>query len=186
ALAQHVRAHPTLVYAPPTHATRQGRHTGKLLYSPEPKPRIEAEGPVVLFEGMIRDAVEDYRRALPADGSHPFLARPPERFGLSVWGVVLEGPGHQIPHIHPAAWLSGVYYAQLPDVVGESGPRGAGWIEFGRPPEHFHCAAEPEVRLMRPEEGLMVLFPSYFYHRTVPTESADTRVSIAFDILAHE
>ncbi|MCH8835591.1 MAG: tetratricopeptide repeat protein [Proteobacteria bacterium] len=186
ALAQHVRAHPTLVYAPPTHATRQGRHTGKLLYSPTGEPEIEAEGPVVLFEGLIRDAVEDYRRALPADGSHPFLARPPERFGLSVWGVVLEGPGHQIPHIHPAAWLSGVYYAQLPDVVGESGPRGAGWIEFGRPPEHFHCTVEPEVRLVRPEEGLMVLFPSYFYHRTVPTESTDMRISIAFDVLAHE
>lgn len=39
---------------------------------------------------------------------------------------------------------------------------------------------------MRPEEGLMVLVPSYFYRRTVPTESADLRVSIAFDVLAHE
>ena len=42
------------------------------------------------------------------------------------------------------------------------------------------------MRLVRPEEGLIVLFPSYFYHRTVPTESADMRVSIAFDVLAHE
>ncbi len=32
----------------------------------------------------------------------------------------------------------------------------------------------------------MGLFPSYFYHHTVPTESTDTRVSIAFDILAQE
>ncbi len=135
---------------------------------------------------MIRDAVEDYRRALPPDASHPFLARPPERFGLSVWGVVLEGPGHQIPHIHPAAWLSGVYYAQLPDAVRTSGDRHAGWIEFGRPPEYFHCAAEPEVRTVQPEEGLMVLFPSYFYHHTVPTESTGMRVSIAFDVLAYE
>ncbi len=178
ALARHVCAHPTLVHAPTSHATRSGKHSGELLVAPK--------GPVAVLEAMIRDAVEDYRRALPADPAHPFLADRPERLGLSVWGEVLEGPGHQNPHIHPAAWLSGVYYAQLPDVVSESGPRGAGWIEFGRPPEHFHCAAAPEVRLVRPEEGLMVPFPSYFYHRTVPTESAGTRISIAFDVLAHE
>ncbi len=71
-------------------------------------------------------------------------------------------------------------------MVGESGESGAGWIAFGRPPEHFHCTVEPEVRMVRPEEGMMVLFPSYFYHGTVPTETAEIRVSIAFDVLAHE
>jgi hypothetical protein len=44
------------------------------------------------------------------------------------------------------------------------------------------CAIAPEVRFYRPEEGLMFLFPSYFYHRTVPFESEQLRVSIAFDI----
>ena len=39
---------------------------------------------------------------------------------------------------------------------------------------------------VRPEEGPMVLFPSYFCHRTVPTGSADMRVVIAFDVPAHE
>jgi hypothetical protein len=29
----------------------------------------------------------------------------------------------------------------------------------------------------------MVLFPSYFYHRTVPFESDEVRISIAFDVL---
>jgi len=32
----------------------------------------------------------------------------------------------------------------------------------------------------------MVLFPSYFYHRTLPFTSAGKRVSIAFDIIADE
>ncbi len=48
------------------------------------------------------------------------------------------------------------------------------------------CTVEPEVRLVRPEEGVMVLFPSYFYYRTVPTESTGTPNIIAFDVLAHE
>ncbi|MCH8215079.1 MAG: tetratricopeptide repeat protein [Proteobacteria bacterium] len=59
----------------------------------------------------------------------------------------------------------------------------AGWIEFGRPRAHYHCTREPEVEAFRPEEGLMMVFPSYFYHRTIPFEAAEQRISIAFDVL---
>jgi len=41
----------------------------------------------------------------------------------------------------------------------------------------------PELRAIRPREGLMLLFPSYFYHRTVPFSAAEPRVSIAFDAI---
>ncbi len=37
--------------------------------------------------------------------------------------------------------------------------------------------------MFRPEEGLMLLFPSYFYHRSVPFEAAERRISISFDVL---
>jgi tetratricopeptide (TPR) repeat protein len=175
ALAEHVLAHPTLVYAPASHATRQGKHSGELL--------VEPKGPVAALEGIIREAVADYRRALPVEPGHPFLANRPKRFGLNAWAVVLQAQGHQIPHNHPSAWLSGVYYVQLPDIVRGPGQGQAGWIEFGRPPQHFHGTVEPEVRAFQPEEGLMLLFPSYVYHRTVPFEGAGTRISIAFDVL---
>ena len=178
ALAHHVSTHPTLVHAPTSHATRSGKHSGELL--------VEPKGPIAALESLIRDAVEDYRRALPPNPAHPFLADPPERLGLSIWAVVLEGQGHQIPHIHPSAWLSGVYYAKVPDEVRASDHSRAGWIEFGRPPEHFHCTVTPEVKAIRPEEGLLLLFPSYFYHGTVPFEAEETRISIAFDVLGED
>jgi len=175
ALAEHVLAHPSLVYAPASHATRHGKHSGELL--------VEPKGPVAVLEDVIREAVADYRRALPVDPGHPFLANRPKRYRHTAWAVVLQAQGHQIPHNHPSAWLSGVYYVKLPDIVRVPGQGQAGWIEFGQPPEHFHGSVEPEVRAFQPEEGLMLLFPSYLYHRTVPFESAGTRISIAFDVL---
>ena len=175
ALCDHVLAHPTLTFAPQSHATREGRHSGELLSEPR--------GPVAALEEAIREAADAYRTTAGRDPGHPFLARPPETLTLSVWGVVMQRSGHQIPHIHPAAWLSGVYYASLPDVVGEGGSDKAGWIEFGRPPDHFHNRTTPETCSIRPEPGLMVLFPSYFYHHTVPFEADGTRVSIAFDLM---
>ncbi len=175
ALADHVSRHPTLVYAPSRHATRFGKHSGELLAEPK--------GPVAHLEEEIRGAVEVYIDSLPTDPAHPFINNPPRRFDLTAWCIKLEGQGYQVPHIHPSAWLSGVYYVRLPEIISQPGQGKAGWIEFGRPPEHFHCSVEPEVRLFQPEQGLMLLFPSYFYHRTVPFESTDARISISFDVL---
>jgi len=175
ALGNHVLGHPSLSVQPTSHATRFGRHSGELM--------VEPKGPVAALETVIRTAVEDYRGMVPPDPAHPWLARRPDRMGLSVWGVAMDSQGHQLAHIHPSAWLSGVYYPKIPAVVRMDDPGHAGWIEFGRAPEDFHGPAQPEVRLIRPEEGLMVLFPSYFYHRTVPFESGEVRISIAFDVL---
>lgn len=173
ALARHVEGHPSLSPAPQSHATREARHSGELL----------GGGPVADLETAIRAAADAYRRDLGSDPGHPWIAAAADELVLSVWGVVMEGQGHQIPHIHPAAWLSGVYYARVPDFIAERAGERAGWIEFGRPPGHFHNRARPETRAFRPEAGLMILFPSYFYHRTIPFRDPGTRVSIAFDLM---
>jgi hypothetical protein len=36
---------------------------------------------------------------------------------------------------------------------------------------------------VRPVEGLLVLFPSYLYHRTIPFEGDAPRISVAFDFV---
>lgn len=100
-----------------------------------------------------------------------------------MWAVVMESEGHQLPHIHPAAWLSGVYYVSLPASMGDGESGREGWIEFGLPPDELVGEASPEVELFRPEEGLMFLFPSYFYHRTIPFPGDERRICIAFDVL---
>ncbi len=173
ALARHVEGHPSLNPAPQSHATREARHSGEL----------KGQGPVVDLEAAIRTAAGAYRRGLGDDPDHPWLAAAPDELALSVWGVVMEGRGHQIPHIHPAAWLSGVYYARVPDFIAGGSGGQAGWIEFGRPPDHFHNEMQPETRALRPEAGLMILFSSYFYHRTIPFEDSGIRVSITFDLM---
>ena len=129
-------------------------------------------------------AVDSYNTNIGTDTNHPFLSARPDRMTLSVWGVVMATAGHQIPHIHPAAWLSGVYYAKIPDIVAEDIEKRAGWIAFGSPPDHFHNRSNIKTRTIQPEPGLMVLFPSYFYHHTIPFHTDETRISIAFDLTA--
>jgi uncharacterized protein (TIGR02466 family) len=175
ALITHVRAHPSLVDNPSTGATRGGGHTDELLVDPK--------GPFATFEQIINAAVTDYLQSLPLQQSHPYLAQRPRAWRLTVWGVVLRAEGHQVAHIHPGGWVSGVYYAKVPAVVDTAAGDHAGWIEFGQPPLEFHADAKAEVRAVKPEEGLLLLFPSYVYHRTIPYMSKEERVSIAFDVL---
>ena len=174
ALTRFACEHPSLQQGRVTKTTRNGSQTDALF----PAACKEAK----VLERVIRKSVDRYIREIDRKTDHPFLARPPRRYQLHCWATVLDAGGHQDAHVHPAGWLSGVYYAKIPDVIGDKDQ--AGWIEFGRPDPRFYETADFPVRLMQPVEGLMVLFPSYFWHRTLPFESEDQRISFAFDILA--
>jgi hypothetical protein len=54
-------------------------------------------------------------------------------------------------------------------------------LEVGRPPNHIVQSQPPELKIIRPETGLLVLFPSYVYHRVLPFSSSEPRMSVAFD-----
>lgn len=176
ALAEEVRNHPTLVFEKSGHATKFGGHTGDILINPGPA--------VAALESAIRAAVADFFREVPSDVTHPWFAAKPAKWKLQSWAVVMDMQGHQMPHIHPAAWLSGVYYVKIPVADPPSRDPQAGWIEFGRPQDNMFATAEPELKLCQPKEGLMILFPSYLFHRTIPIETKEQRISIAFDVLA--
>ena len=175
ALAEHVATHPSLVKSPQSHATQEGLHSGPL--------RVEPRGPIADLETVIYLAAQTYMKSLDIDADHPFRAQPRELGTLYCWGVVMRSQGHQTPHIHPAAWLSGIYYPQVPDVV-ETSPDSEGWLEFGCAPAEFGFTEPVPTRLVKPREGLLILFPSYFYHRTIPFAADQQRVSIAFDLFA--
>ncbi|TFH47714.1 MAG: tetratricopeptide repeat protein [Lysobacterales bacterium] len=173
ALAKHVRNHPTLKSEPVNNATRYGMHTDNLL--------VNASGPVPALAELIDEAVTDYLQSLPMDPTHPYLAYRPSGFKFMMWSVVMDSQGHQLPHMHPDGWVSGVYYVELPGEMHAATGEQAGWIEFGRPLRALTGSWEPVVKTLRPEEGMLVLFPSYFYHQTIPFESPEQRICIAFD-----
>jgi tetratricopeptide (TPR) repeat protein len=168
ALADHAIRHPTLLAEPFGKTTRGGGQTAQLLGP--------TSGPIAVLQGLIRSAVEDYF-ADRTRAQHPYCPRRSAPARLYAWATVLDSGGYQDPHNHPSGVLSGVYYVQLPD-TGE-----AGAIEFGRPAPRFSGPIIPELKLIRPQTGLLVLFPSFYWHRTIPFEGGGKRISIAFDLI---
>jgi tetratricopeptide (TPR) repeat protein len=177
ALARHALEHPTLQVPPrgdPRYHCATLRITDEFLAEPK--------GPAAAFERMIETAVSSYlQRLARLDAAHPFLVHPPRRWQLTSWAAVLDGEGTLDPHVHYAGYVSGVYYPKIPAPIGAPGQGEAGWFQFGGNPGRFPCTTQPDTRTIQPREGLMLLFPSYFYHRTLPFTAPESRVSIAFD-----
>lgn len=94
------------------------------------------------------------------------------------WSVRLNNSGFHINHVHPEGWLSSAFYVRLP--AGMHGQEG--WLKFGEPGPPTDPPLPPE-HLVQPEPGLLVLFPSYMWHGTVPFSSAEQRLTCAFDMV---
>ena len=89
---------------------------------------------------------------------------------LSGWSVVLKKGGHQKRHIHPESIVSGVIYIQLPKESADENKK-EGNLVF----------PSNNMKMVTPKEGMAVLFPSYLPHETVPINSDEERICIAFN-----
>jgi len=176
ALTRHTLEHPTLHVPPvgdPRHHCPTLRLTGEFCAEPKGPAGPLAE----LVSAAVHDFAEELARTLP---QHPFVVGAPRLFELKSWSTVLEREGNLEPHVHYASYLSAVYYPKIPTQM-TSTSAGAGFLEFGGGPTRFPTRHVRAVRAVEPREGLLVLFPSYFYHRTAPFTAAEVRVAIAFD-----
>lgn len=174
ALASALMNNPTLSTDPHAKSTRGGKQSGELAIFDNPV--------VTRFVTTLDNFLREYLISLKLRPDHPHYKTIPKHYGLDCWSTILRSEGYQLPHIHTSAWLSGVYYVQLPPEINNRDKSHSGWIEFGGSgfnlPKH-----SGSLRLIAPKVGNLILFPSYFLHRTVPFHSKRPRISIAFDIV---
>lgn len=142
---------------------------------------IRVKDPVVrsffqAIDGPIRRYMEEV-----GPGEDILRSRNTHEYYLSgTWSVMLRPNGFHIDHTHPAGWLSSACYIELPEAVNKGGREG--WIKFGEPgiPTKPEAPAEHYVQ---PSPGLLVLFPSYMWHGTIPFSGDRNRLTVAFDVM---
>jgi tetratricopeptide (TPR) repeat protein len=133
----------------------------------------------------LDEVVQTYIENLPDDAIHPFLRRKSGKFRYTgSWSARLKSSGYHVTHIHPQGWISSAYYVALPPSVDDVASK-EGWFTLGDPP--FDVSWNERVRrYIQPREGMLVLFPSYFYHGTVPFAGSRARTTVAFDAVPRE
>ncbi len=138
--------------------------------------------PVELLRAQIDTAVSDYVSRMKQESDHPLFRRRHAEFTYAAsWSSRLRDCGFHTNHVHPKGWISSAYYVALPDAVEHEGTN-EGWIKFGEP--NLDCGLKDPVRqTVKPASGLLVLFPSYMWHGTLPFQSLQNRTTIAFDVV---
>jgi uncharacterized protein (TIGR02466 family) len=135
-----------------------------------------------LFESIRLSVRRHLEKA--GKGSDPFRSRNTGDFTITgAWSVRLASSGYHADHVHPQGWLSSAFYVSVPEFESASpGSEHAGWLRLGRPAIPTQPALAADA-FLKPEPGVLALFPAYVWHGVEPFRSERPRVTVAFDAL---
>ena len=138
---------------------------------------VDPRGPIAELQAILQDEVEAYLSRHAASDCL-FIKEWPKSYDMTAWYILMQQDGHLTMHNHPAGWLSGVFYLEMPIRAGDEAS-----IEFG-----LHGNNLPIVndgypkKTYQVKEGDLIMFPSSLFHRTVPFHGKGNRLCISFDI----
>jgi uncharacterized protein (TIGR02466 family) len=104
------------------------------------------------------------------------------KLSLSAWATICRAGSYHAPHSHPDSAWSGVYYVDAGTVDRSL----SGVLEFLDPRAGVEAVTAPgdpygEPVRVRPEAGLIVIFPSWLYHWVHPYAGHTPRVAVSFN-----
>tara|TARA_B100000700_G_scaffold110280_1_gene124297 strand:+ start:456 stop:1922 length:1467 start_codon:yes stop_codon:yes gene_type:complete len=159
------------VWEPTSYTTKGGyQSTGNLFESNE----TEINKLIEIFEKQI-----DSYRATYKNEKDFFVTKWPNKTMFRGWHVKLLKQGYQNSHIHPAGWLSGVFYLKVPEQLNNN----EGSIEFTLYGYDYPNHKNLPNLFHKPKSFDLALFPSSLFHRTIPFNVEDERHVIAFDLI---
>ena len=98
----------------------------------------------------------------------------------SMWGNVTPKGGYNFIHVHPSAWMSAVYYIQIPNDDSPlifQDPRPARMMDYQRT-----VLINDEYYEHQCKVGELILFPAWLPHYVNPNTSDELRISMSFNI----
>ena len=130
------------------------------------------------LQNILLDEYHNYLDSFPKSNDI-FITQWPKSPKIMGWFVTMKKGGYVEPHNHVGAWLSGVYYLKCPEKIKDSGN-----LEFSFKDKHFpNSKEELPKKIIETNESNIVLFPSSLFHRTLPYETDEERICIAFDFM---
>lgn len=139
------------------------------------------DAPEVSF---IKEQIEATLRAYKAsyEGSDEgFISNWPAQYELYGWIVSIGKGGSLSAHNHKEGWISGSLYLRMPpaDVINKD----SGKISFSYcGPRYPKGNVAWEQTTVNVEQNDICIFPSSLFHLTIPFESSEERISLAFDL----
>ena len=130
------------------------------------------------IQNIIRFELEKYRGKFK-ESEEGLIKKMPADYSLYGWLISMKSGGNLKPHIHENGWLSGSIYINVPrKLKGESGNL---VVSLGEEKDTIDKRIN-EKKTINVVTGSMVLFPASLTHYTIPFESEEERIVLAFDV----
>ena len=126
---------------------------------------------------IIRLAIAKYKAA-HKHSAEGFLVNWPDDYSLFGWLVGYKSGGSIRPHMHENGWLSGSVYINVP----RSGRPDDGNLVVSLSDE---IDSKGHKKVIDVATGSLCLFPASLHHYTIPFDSSEDRVVLAFDVIAN-
>ena len=100
------------------------------------------------------------------------------------WANINNSEGVDMPHSHPGAFFNAIYYVRAPQDSAElmlmSPVPALDHLMHKRTVQHWNTF-NSTWQMIKPEEGMLVIMPSWIKHYVKKHSSSQDRISMAFD-----
>jgi uncharacterized protein (TIGR02466 family) len=176
-LHEELQAHFHNPHPPMDQTMRGGTQTPNNLFQ-------NPTGLVRVLKEQISKVIQKFMDDLDPDPGHPFLRFINRDFVFTgVWSTIIEESGYDRSHVHNEGWMSGTYYAKIPDFDAIQLRENDGCIQFGEPNSLYASERNAPQRIIPPQVGAVVLFPSYYWHGVQKFDRNGVRHSVSFDLI---
>lgn len=131
------------------------------------------------IQKSIRLEIERYRVSFESS-QEGFIRKWPTQYSLYGWLISMKSGGELLPHIHENGWLSGSIYINVPPKLKTDS--GNLVVALGTDSDATNSRLNSK-KVFDVVTGSMVLFPASLMHYTIPFESEEERIVLAFDVI---
>ena len=153
-----------------THSNKGGWHSQNF--------DIVNQGPPINFLNKIKDFL---KHIISNEFGWKYV--PNKQRIVAMWAIINKKSSFNVMHNHQNCYFSSAYYVKKPKNSGDItffDPKEAKTYRFPKIEKYTEYSAGAVT--IKPEEGDLLIFPSYLYHEVGVNLSEDDRVVISFNV----
>ena len=139
---------------------------------------IVNQGPPINFLNKIKDYLKHI-----ISNEFGWKYTPNKQRIVAMWAIINKKNSFNVMHNHQNCYFSSTYYVKKPKSSGDItffDPKEAKTYRFPKIEKYTEYSAGAVT--IKPEEGDLLIFPSYLYHSVGENLSEDDRVAISFNV----
>ena len=135
--------------------------------------------PPMGIKKILHNEIDKYR-VFFKDSEEGIIKKWPTEYDLYGWLISMKSGGKLRPHMHEKGWISGSVYINVPS---KSRTDSGNLVVCKDDEDYLVDGKTSHENIIDVTTGSLCLFPASLLHYTIPFDSAEERIVLAFDVV---